>query len=128
MRKYFTYVNPYFDGAFHPIEYMVEKSVKVIWDIMETNFCVAQGTSVNDARLLGYIEMTEDGDGNVPVPSYPGGVYPVEGVFDMVLKLFPNVIETVEQAKEKVERWTGRDDITIDGDKIVIPELNPEED
>jgi len=127
MRKYFTYVNPYFDGAFHPIEYMIEKTVSVIWPIIDANFCVTQGTKVGDARLLGYIEMQEDENGNVPVPSYPGGVYAVEGVFDMIFKLFPHVIESVEEAKEKIERWTGRDDLTIDGDKVVIPVI-PRED
>jgi len=44
----------------------------------------------------------------------------------MIFKLFNNVQESVEEAKEKVERWTGRTDITIDGDKVVISILKPE--
>ena len=127
MRRYFTYVNPYFDGAYHPIEYMVEKSTGAVWDTLKTNFCVAKGTSVNDLRQLGYIELTVDEDGNAPVPNFPGGVYPAEGVFAMIFKLFPNVQESVEEAKDKVERWTGRTDITIEGDKVIIPRTdNPE--
>ena len=127
MRQYFTYVNPYIDGAWHPIEYNVEKACGNTWPTFEKNFCVAQGNSVGDSRLLGYVDIPViDEEGNAAAPSYPSGKYPVEGILGMVLSLFPHVLETVEAAKDKVERWTGRDDITIDGDKVVIPVLDPD--
>lgn len=123
MRQYFTYVNPYFDGAYHPIEYAVEKATGSLWPTLETNFCVAQGTSVGDARKLGYVDIPEDADGMANVPSFPTGKYPVEAVMAMILQLFPNVLESVEEAKDKVERWTGRTDISIDENKVIIPKL-----
>lgn len=122
MRQYFTYVNPFFDGKWHPIEYNVEKALGSLWAHIETNFCVSQGASIGDARLLGYIEIPEDETGMADVPSYPTGKYPAASVMDMILQIFPNVRESVEEAKDKVERWTGRNDIIIDGDKIIIPE------
>ena len=123
MRQYFTYVNPYFDGAWHPIEYNVEKACGSVWPTIKKNFCVAQGTSIGDARILGYIELEVDEKGNAPSPCYPAGVYPAEGIMAMILSLFPHVKETVEEARDKVERWTGRKDITIKGDVVIIPEL-----
>ena len=126
MRQYFTDVNPYSNGAWHPIEYNVEKACGNTWPTFEKNFCVAQGGSVGDSRLLGYVDIPVDDEGYAVAPSYPAGKYPVAGILGMVLSLFPHVLETVEEAKDKVERWTGRTDITIDGDKVVIPAIDIE--
>ena len=123
MRQYFTYVNPYINGAWHPIEYNIEKATGVVWKTLKTNFCVAQGTSVGDARQLGYVEIPVDTKGLADVSSYPGGKYDAAGVMAMILQLFPHVKETVEEAKDKVERWTGRKDITVKDEVVVIPDI-----
>ena len=125
MRQYFTYVNPFFYDAHHPVEYNVQNNIGELWNQIEKDFCVINGSSLNDPRELGYVEIPEDVNGMFEFPAHPGHLHPVQNGIDLILKMFPHDLETVEEAKEKVERWTGRTDITIDGDKVIIPLIDP---
>ena len=124
MRQYFTYVNPYINNSWIPIDYQFKANTKALEGIISSNLCVAQGSSIGDPRILAYIEVDVDGDGNMVVPYNPAGKDLPSNVFSKILQQFPSITnETVEEAKDKVERWTGRDDITISGDEVIIPEL-----
>ncbi len=126
MRQYFCYVNPYYNGAWHPVEYNVMKNTGTLYNLIGKNFCVVQGNSMGDPRILGYLDIPGDENNEYETPAHPEHKYPVQSGIDLILKMFPHDLETAEQAKEKVERWTGRTDITIEDDRVIIPVLEPD--
>lgn len=113
MRQYFTYVNFVAAGSKHPIDYHFKTNFGDL--VFEMDCCVAQGStsSPKDGRILGYIEA-EDQNGST-----------ASEVITAILRTYAHVLETVEQAKDKVERWTGRTDITISGENVVLPTVDP---
>jgi len=121
MRQYFCYVNPYMNGAWQPVELNVKKNTGVLYDLIGKNFCVAHGSAMRDPRILGYIDIPGDENNEYEAPAHPGHKYAVQSGIDLILKMFPHDLQSAEQAKDKIERWTGRTNITIEGDQVIIP-------
>ena len=125
MRQYFCYVNPYYNGSWHPIEYHIQKNIGTLYNTMEKNFCVAQGSGLNDDRKLGYIEFPGSANDLIDSEVKAGKKTKVSDMIAMVLQHFVHVLEPIDLAKEKVERWTDRTDISIEDDKVIIPIIEP---
>lgn len=109
MRTYFTYVMPYFAGAWHPIDPHLRRNFGNLKFTFNTY--VAKCNDGTDGRYLGYIEV--EGKNKTERSK----------ITKAILGTFYNQVESVENAKDKIERWTGRTDLTIDKDKVVIPEI-----
>lgn len=112
MKQYFTYVRPFFNGAWYPVEYGVEKNFRGI--NYEANFCVVKGNEY-DGRVLGFIEIEDQ--------TKPSGVSVIgEDAINAILTNINATKETVTQAQEKVLRWTEVTTTIVD-EELVFPVL-----
>ena len=107
--QYFTYV-PFF----FKVEYITlnEHIKRGFGDLQfEINLLILNGTPEKDGRHLGMIKA-EDCDNST-----------AQQKIDVVLNTFPHTLETPEQSKVLADRWTGRDDITIEDGILIIPDI-----
>lgn len=103
MRQYFTYRDMYTPiGYIGPDGHLANNFTALAFTF---DLAIFNGNDI-DGRKLGYIEAD------------------TQLIIDCVLRSFPTDVETVQEAHDKAELWSGRTDITISGENLVIPTIS----